>query len=862
MGYKVLQQTMLINKKKFTKRFEGSPAMRKPSLNAKFVILLGAFLAFASFGCRKPSGAASGHTSGASPKYAKTANALEAFIERQMKEQNLPAFSIALVDDQKIVWARGFGYADANRKVPATAQTVYRVGSVSKPFTDIAIMQLVEKGKLDLDAPITQYLPDFHPKNPFGAPITLRELMAHRAGLVREPPAGNYFDSSTPSLAATVKSLNLTNLVYPPGTHTKYSNAGVAVVGYVLQCETGQAYEQYMKQHVLEPMGLDESSFAMSSQIQSRVATGVMWTYDGLTIPTPTFSLDEGPAGSLYSTVSDLGRFLEVLFAGGRGPNGPILQQQTLEEMWKPQFAPAGAKAGYGLGFGVSQLDGHRMVGHAGGIYGFATQASALPDEKLGVVTVTTVDGANAVTARVADLALRMMLAVRSGKAPPETPETAPVTPTMALTLSGRYSNSSSAFDLIDGGTTSFTSGGQTASDFTHEDGPLFLLPVDGGWLVRLRLVGSNLIGDGRLGYGPELTPVAEGVRVGDASFARAEMPKPKPSPRSWDGLIGEYGWDYDRLYILERDGKLTALIEWFEYDPLREISNNVFAFPGHGLYDAEQAVFTPGADGVATAVRIGGVVFPRRKLGGTTGPFFHIQPLKPIAELRREALAAQPPKETGNFRKPDLVDVTSFDPKIKLDIRYATTRDFIRTPVYTEAKAFLQRPAAEALARVAHKLEARGYGLLIHDAYRPWYVTKIFWDATPVDKRIFVADPSDDSRHNRGCSVDLTLYDLATERQVPMTGHYDEMTERSYARYPGGTSLEHWYRNLLRRTMESEGFTVYQFEWWHFDYKSWQHYPILNLKFEQLSAKRSASAGAAKVAPARATPLVSHSWR
>lgn len=773
---------------------------------------------------------------GPSATYVRVADALDRFITSEMKEKRLPALSIALVDDQKIVWAHGFGYADPQHKIPATAETVYRVGSVSKLFTDIAVMHLVERGKLDLDAPITRYLPGFHPRNPFGVPITLRELMAHRSGLVREPPVGNYFDSSSPSLAGTVQSLNRTTLVYRPSTHTKYSNAGIAVVGYLLQRETGQPFDQYMRRAVLEPMGLSISSFELTPGFQARLAKGQMWTYDGLAIPTPTFALGMAPAGSLYSNVLDLGRFLEVLFAGGRGPGGQILRPQTLQAMWKPQFVPARTQSGYGLGFHVSRLDGYRMVGHAGGIYGFATQVSALPDEKLGVVTVTTVDGANAVTRHIADFGLRMMLAARYGKPLPRALKTTRIPAATVRALAGRYDSSSNAFDLVDAGVRSLTAGGQAPPATSQEEGRLFLLPVAGGPMVRLRQTGSNLIEDGRLGYGTELKAVPGGIRLGHTVFRKVAAPKARPIPERWKGLIGEYGWNYDELYILEKDGKLTALIEWFEYDPLREISRNSFAFPHAGLYNGEQAVFTRDSNGVATQVRVGGVVFPRIKLGGVAGPFFHIRPVKPIGELRGEALAARPPKEPGHFRKPDLVDVTSLDPKIKLDIRYATSRDFLRAPVYTEAKAFLQRPAARALARVAHRLERRGYGLLIHDAYRPWYVTKIFWDATPADMKIFVANPRQGSRHNRGCSVDLTLYKLSTGRQVPMTGHYDEMTERSYALYPGGTSLERWNRKLLRTAMETEGFKVYAFEWWHFDYKDWRDYPILNLTFEQLS--------------------------
>jgi len=166
----------------------------------------------------------------------------------------------------------------------------------------------------------------------------------------------------------------------------------------------------------------------------------------------------------------------------------------------------------------------------------------------------------------------------------------------------------------------------------------------------------------------------------------------------------------------------------------------------------------------------------------------FRITPVHPVAELRKQAMALQPPAEKGEFRKSDLVDLTTLDPKIKLEIRYATTDNFLSTPVYTSARAFMQRPAAEALLRAHRDLMKQGYGLLIFDAYRPWYVTKIFWDATPPDKHEFVADPAEGSRHNRGCAVDLTLYDLKTGREIEMPGVYDEMSKRSYPTYTGGT--------------------------------------------------------------------------
>jgi D-alanyl-D-alanine dipeptidase len=213
----------------------------------------------------------------------------------------------------------------------------------------------------------------------------------------------------------------------------------------------------------------------------------------------------------------------------------------------------------------------------------------------------------------------------------------------------------------------------------------------------------------------------------------------------------------------------------------------------------------------------------------------FRIQPLHPIAELRAQALNEQPPIEQGDFRKSDLVELVKLDPTIRLDIHYATANNFLGTPVYSQARAFLQRPAAEAVVRVNRKLHEQGYGLLIFDGYRPWYVTKIFWDATPPEDHSYVADPAQGSHHNRGCAVDLTLYDLKSGEPLPMPSGYDEMSERAHPDYAGGSAEERANRERLRAAMEAEGFTVYTFEWWHFDYKDWQHYPIVNVPFESI---------------------------
>ena len=194
-----------------------------------------------------------------------------------------------------------------------------------------------------------------------------------------------------------------------------------------------------------------------------------------------------------------------------------------------------------------------------------------------------------------------------------------------------------------------------------------------------------------------------------------------------------------------------------------------------------------------------------------------------------------QPPREVGPFRKPELVELIKLDPSLRLDIRYATPNNFLGRPVYTEARAFLQRPAADALLRVNRALKRQGYGLLVFDGYRPWSVTKIFWDATPLDKREFVADPAKGSRHNRGCAVDLSMFDLRTGTAVRMPSEYDEFTERAHINYKCGSAEATRLRETLRAAMEAAGFIAYEPEWWHYDYKDWKEYAILNLSFSEI---------------------------
>jgi D-alanyl-D-alanine dipeptidase len=309
---------------------------------------------------------------------------------------------------------------------------------------------------------------------------------------------------------------------------------------------------------------------------------------------------------------------------------------------------------------------------------------------------------------------------------------------------------------------------------------------------------------------------------------------RPTDIPHAWKELIGEYTLDSDTVCILEQDGALQFKDSRGLYR-LRVEGEDRFTISPSWQSGDTVCVFRRNAAGLTVSFAAQTSTFKRIFFGGESGASFRITPLKSVDLLRREARQASPPKEEGNFLKPDLVELKLLDSTIHLDVRYATTNNFLGEQFYSQARAFLQRPAAEGLVRVHQSLRELGYGVLIHDAYRPWYVTKMFWDATPQEHKDFVADPAKGSRHNRGCAVDLSLYYLKTGEAVEMASGYDEFSHRAYPSYPGGTSLQRWHRQLLRRVMEEQGFRVFEVEWWHFDYRDWRNYPIGTLTFEEI---------------------------
>ena len=217
----------------------------------------------------------------------------------------------------------------------------------------------------------------------------------------------------------------------------------------------------------------------------------------------------------------------------------------------------------------------------------------------------------------------------------------------------------------------------------------------------------------------------------------------------------------------------------------------------------------------------------------------FYIIPIKEISELREISKNSNPPILDSLDSHKKLVDLKKLDDEFQLDIRYASTNNFMRSKFYKNERAFFNISAADRLIEAKNELKKLGYGIIIYDAYRPWFVTKMFWEGTPENLKHFVANPENGSSHNKGCAIDIGLYDIETKESINMISGYDEFTERAYPNYMGGSKKQRDIRDMLIKVMEKNDFTVYEYEWWHFNYNKCDS-GIMNYSFSELDSLNS----------------------
>ena len=330
------------------------------------------------------------------------------------------------------------------------------------------------------------------------------------------------------------------------------------------------------------------------------------------------------------------------------------------------------------------------------------------------------------------------------------------------------------------------------------------------------------------LAQAPATPPAAEIV---------APTPAPTPCPPDWLGLLGIYGSGDSVLMILERDGALEGMVKGGRFYTLEVLGPDKFRFPNSGRLASRHVAFNRDASGKAISLKLEESLLPRDLASDGVVP--RVKPARPLADLIREARAASPPTEPPAPFPSDLVDVTSLDPSIRVDLRYAGDQNVLGEELLETKRAFLQRPAAEALVRVHRALAKQGYGLVVRDAFHPWWVSKLVWEATPPEVRGFLADPLDGSGYNRGTTVDVGLYRLADRRIVDLPSLYGEMSVHTYTDFPGGTSEQRWYRDLLLQAMEADDFWSVRSQWWRYDVPEGRKYPILNVPFEGLGTPK-----------------------
>jgi len=383
--------------------------------------LLGALL-LASCATPPPVGTADGD-------YGRLQAYLDWHIPRQMQKHAVPGLSIALVDGSRLVWAKGYGYADVERAVPADAETVYQVGSISKVITAVAALGLAERGRIDLDRPITQYLPEFAIQSrwPDAAPITPRALLTHHAGLPTFYLKG--FFSNQP-LSGLFQELRSEYLAYPPGTTFSYSNLGTDLLGLAVERVSGREFAEYLQQEVFQPLAMTHSAFVVDDRIAAKLARGYIKGR-----PAPPTPVRDVPAAGMYSNALDMSRFMRFMLSGAGPQSDAPLNYATRRAMVTPQYPDNPFHFGqeFGLGWflgGLPIAGAGQVAWHNGGTRAYLSQMVVLPEKQLGVVVLTNADSANTLIYELAEETLRRALQVRDGVAP-----TPPPTPRPAVTV-------------------------------------------------------------------------------------------------------------------------------------------------------------------------------------------------------------------------------------------------------------------------------------------------------------------------------------------------------------------------------------------------------------------------------------------
>jgi CubicO group peptidase (beta-lactamase class C family) len=329
----------------------------------------------------------------------------ESWVEAQMKYYNLPGLTMGIIQNQELIWKKGFGFADLQKKIPTTPQSIFRIASITKLFTSTAIMQLRDGGKLHLDDPVIKYLPWFKIKDRFpDAPeITIRHFLTHTSGIPREAAFPYWTDHKFPTIEQIKEELPNQETIFPSETKFKYSNLAMALLGQIVVAASGEEYESYIINHILKPLGMNNTSVTLSDKDKQKLVTGY-----GIRLPNferkhmpYTESKGLTPAANMSSNVEDLAKFISLQFREEKVGGNQILKSSTLKEMQRVHWLKPSWSSGWGLGFSIRKYGKRTLVGHGGWVAGNRTQIYFCSKEKIGVVVMSnSEDGSPSMFAR------------------------------------------------------------------------------------------------------------------------------------------------------------------------------------------------------------------------------------------------------------------------------------------------------------------------------------------------------------------------------------------------------------------------------------------------------------------------------
>jgi len=540
--------------------------------------------------------------SGKSERYSDLKAALSVWIRKRMKRHKITGISLALMDDGEIVWAQGFGYADKTNQRQAEAETLYKVGSISKLFTATALMQLVEQGKVDLDAPIQTYIPELQPKYHYqvNTPVTLRQIMCHRSGLSGDKLAG-MFTRKPERFDTVIEYLNSVYSPYAPDTVSAYSNLATDLQAITIERISGERFEDYVENHVLRPLSMNSSTFddqKVDTRLLSKAYKRNKEEYEP--------GLRDIPAGNLYSSVLELHHFANMVLENG----GDILKAESLQQMLIPQVSDEEAHD-LGLNFGLNWIIERptlkylgKVASHSGGTIHFMSNFVILLEQGLSVAILSNSAMSMGFVDELSDKILIEAARIKSGVTKPEAspnPAETPFPESLLQQLTGYYATLAGAVKLnSSGNSVKAKLMGMTVILKHHEDGWISLHPRLFGFIpLPIKAIKNFRIKLAHAKHNPILT-----AKYKDSILPAGIKAESYDIPEAWRDYLGsytaeqpegDYKW-FKHLKLSEKDGLLFVSVKITGQGTIKHIirplSENMAVIEGLGRGMQETITF------------------------------------------------------------------------------------------------------------------------------------------------------------------------------------------------------------------------------------------------------------------------------